>query len=79
MLHYADTLMREDNSFELSELDAMDMFHNLAHPGVQSVKVPINKSGDLFKTHIGRVSSLPGLADVGYANDDCGLLQTAKH
>ncbi|MYI68928.1 MAG: hypothetical protein F4103_09395 [Boseongicola sp. SB0673_bin_14] len=70
LLHYADAVMRADNRVEPSELVAMDMLRNQAHPGVQPEEVPIDQLGELFKTRIGRVSLLLELVGMGYVNDD---------
>ena len=70
LIHYADAVMRVDNRIEPSELVAMDMLRNQAHPGVQPDDVPIGQLGELFKTRIGRVSFLLELVGMGYVNDD---------
>lgn len=70
LLHYADAVMRVDNRVETSELVAMDMLRNQAHPGVHPEEVPIDQLGKLFDTRIGRVSFLLELVGMGYVNVD---------
>ncbi|MDE0210135.1 MAG: hypothetical protein OXJ64_09645 [Boseongicola sp.] len=70
LLHYADAVMRVDNRVEPSELVAMDLLRDQAHPGVQPKDVPVDQLGELFKNRIGRVSFLLELVGMGYVNDD---------
>ena len=70
LLHYADAVMRADNRIDSSELVAIDMLRNQAHPGASPEEVPIDKLGGIFRNRIGRVSFLLELIGIGHVNED---------